>query len=274
MPFFKKSRPNPDPNPGIGGYDYPRGPYGATGFRGSTSDVRNNPVAAESKLADDYTGNHPRRAWQSFAAQQARFNRANWNEPVNPDSVRDTEVRNHGTISGNVPGNQNQRNTKYYGGRLAQPGQTQQYRSSPNPAKGGGGQTVSQESRYVFNGVNGGLDLYQDTLTNRRMPYVGQMGYRGQLRHARGGIRGSVNDGTRFFQGPPLLVNQGGAYGQEIRGKKRHRPTLYREPAPWTGRFYDTTPDIGTPDNTGAHTQVMSSVHVSPQASPRRNRGF
>lgn len=275
MPLFSKSKPNPDPNPGIGGYDYPRGPYGATGYRGSTSDVRNNPPAAESKLHDDYTGHHPRRKFQTIAYQQSRFNRANWNAPVNPDTVRDTEHRNHTVLSGNVPGNERQRNTVYNGGRKAQPGIRQQYRSAPNPAKGGSsGQQITQESRYVFNGVNGGTDLYQDTLTNRRMPYTGQQGYRGRLRHAKGGIRGAVNDGTRFFQGPPILVSQGGSYGTEVRGKNRHRPTLYRQPTPWTGRYYDTTPDVGTPDTTGAHTQVTPMVHVSPQAAPRRNRGF
>lgn len=275
MPLFTKTKANPDPNPGIGGYDYPRGPYGATGFKGSTSDVRNNPPEAESKLHDDYTRNHPRRRFQTIAYQQSRFNQENWKPPVNPDTVRDTEKRNHTSVSGNIPGNENQRNTKYYGGRKAEPGQTQEYRSAPNPAKGGSsGQSVSQVSRYVHDGVNGGIDLYQDTLTDRRMPYVGQHGYRGRLGHARGGIRGAVNDGTRFFQGPPILVGQGGSYGAEARGKNRHRPTLFRQPAPWTGAYYDTTQNIGTPDNTGAHTQVAPMVHVSPQAAPRRNRGF
>lgn len=275
MPWFHKTRPDPDPNPGIGGYDYPRGPYGASGYRGSTSDVRNNPVAAEAKLHDNYNGTQPRRRFQTVAYQQSRFNRDNWKPAVNPDSVRDTEQRNHGTFSGNIPGGENQRNTRYFGGRKAQPGTAQQYRSAPNPAKGGSsGQSVTQDSRYVFGGVNGGLDLYQDTLSARRMPYTGQDGYRGNLRHARGGIRGAVNDGTRFFRGPPILVNQGGAYGQESRGKNRHRPTLFRQPAPWTGQYYDTTASTGTPATAGAHSQVAPMVHVSPQAPARRNRGF
>ena len=273
MPFFSKTRPNPDPNPGIGGYDYPRGPYGATGYRGSTSDVRNNPSAAESLLHDDYVPRRSRQRWHTFAEQQARFNQDNWNEPFNPDRVRDTEKRNHGVISTGIPGGQNVRNSRYRGGPQAQPGQAQRYRSAPNPGMGAP-QNVTQDSRYVFGGVNGGTDLYQDTLDNRRMPYTGQDGYRGNLRHARGGIRGAVNDGTRFFQGPPILVNQGGVYGESVRGKDRHRPTLFREPAPWTGKYYDTTHGTGTLSTAGAQTQVQPMVHVSPQAGARRNRGF
>lgn len=273
MPFFTKSRPNPDPVPGIGGYDYPRGPYGATGYKGSTSDVRNNPPAAESKLHDDYVPRRPRQRWHTFAEQQSRFNTDNWNVPVNPDTVRNTEQRTHGVIAANIPGGQDVRNSVYRGGRKAQPGVARQYRSAPNPGMGRS-QVVTQDSRYVFNGVNGGTDLWQDQLTDRRMPYTGQDGYRGSLRHARGGIRGAVNDGTRFYQGPPLLVNQGGAYGKNIRGKDRHRPTLYREPVPWTSRYYDTTQSAGTVSNQGTHSQVVQSVYVSPVASPRRNRGF
>ena len=273
MPFFTKTRPDPDPNPGIGGYDYPRGPYGATGYRGSTSDVRNNPPAAESKLANDYVPRRSRQRWHTFAEQQARFNTDNWDVTFHPERVRDTETRDHTVISAGTPGGENVRNSRYRGGLQAQPGTARRYKSAPNPGMGKP-QTITQDSRYVFNGVNGGLDIHQDTLVNRRMPYTGQDGYRGNLRHARGGIRGAVNDGTRFFQGPPVLVSQGGAYGEETRGKNRHRPTLFSEPAPWTSRYYDTTRNTGTPGNAGTESQVQTMVHVSPQAGARRNRGF
>jgi len=278
--FGLRKQPVSDPEPGIGGYEYPRGPSGETGYDGSTSATRENPPAAESRLHDNYSGSQPRRRWQSIATQQARFNQDNWDIPVNPDSVRSTEQRNHGAVSGGVPGGENQRNTVYRGGRQAQPGAAHSYHAAPNASEGkqrgfGATETVTQVSRYKFGGQSGGLDLYQDTLSARRMPYSGQSGYRGNLRHARGGVRGAVNDGTRYFQTPNTGVGkQGGSYGAPIRGQQRHRPTIYREPAAWSGRFYDTTAETGTPSRRGAHTQVQDAVLVSPQASARRNRGF
>lgn len=278
MAFLKK--PVPDPEPGIGGYDYPRGPTGETGYTGSTYATRIEPPEAEDRLHDNYNGHKPRRRWQTFASQQARYDQSNWNEPVNPNRVRDTEQRAHFAVSQNTPGNNNQRNTIYNGGMKAQPGRTHSYHAAPNPSDGhqrgfGATPTVSQTSRYVYGGINGGTDLYQDTLTARRMPYTGQGGFRGNLGHARGGVRGAVNDGSRYYQLPDIGTGiQGGAYGQNTRGKQRHRPTIFREPAPWTSRFYDTTAETGTPDHRGAHTQVADKVHVSPHIAPRRNRGF
>jgi hypothetical protein len=280
--FGLKKRPNPDPEPGIGGYGYPRGPAGETGYDGSTSAVRENPPAADSRLHDNYNSTQPRRRFQTIAYQQSRFNQDNWDLPVNPDTVRSTEQRNHGAVSGGAPGNENQRNTVYRGGRQARPGVSRTYMASPNPGitgTAGGKYTaqreVTQISRYKFGGPDGGLDLYQDTLSDRRMPYTGQQGFRGNLRHARGSVRGAVNDGTRYFQSPDTGVgNQGGAYGRTIRGQQRHRPTIYREPSPMNSRFYDTTAETGTPSRKGAHTQIANSVLVSPQVPARRNRGF
>lgn len=278
--FGLKKKPQGDPEPGIGGYEYPRGPAGATGYDGSTSAVRENPPAAESRLHDNYSGRNPRRRFQTIAYQQSRFDGENWHLPVNPDTVRATENRNHTAVSGGLPGNQNQRNEVYRGGRQAMPGTSHSYHAAPNASEGKQRgflttQSVTQVSRYKFGGADGGLDLYQDTLSERQMPFTGQGGYRGNLGHARGGVRGAVNDGTRFTTDPlAQFFQQGGAYGSTTRGHQRHRPTVFREPAPWASRFYDTTQQTGTPDNRATNSHMVDSVHVSPQVSARRNRGF
>jgi hypothetical protein len=278
--FGLSRKPNPDPEPGIGGYDYPRGPSGETGYDGSTSATREDPEAAEYELHDNYSGRKPRRKFQTIAYQQSRFNQDNWEIPGNPDEVRNTEVRNHQPVSGGVPGAQNQRNTIYRGGKQAIPGAIHDYHAAPNASEGkqrGFAITgsVEQVSRYKYDGPDGGLDLYQDTLSKRQMPYSGQQGYRGNLRHARGGIRGAVNDGQRFGQDPLAgFFRQGGAYGVNIRGQQRHRPTIYAEPAPWTSRFYDTTSEAGTPNRRGAQSQIADKVLVSPQSAPVRNKRF
>lgn len=278
--FGLKNKPVADPEPGIGGYEYPRGPAGATGYDGSTSAVRENPPAAESLLHDNYSGRKPRRRFQSIPYQQSRFNDENWHLPVNPDTVRTSEKRNHALVSGGVPGGENQRNEVYRGGRNARPGVQHSYHAAPNASEGKkrgflATETVTQVSRFKLGGPDGGLDLYQDTLSNRRMPYTGQAGYRGNLRHARGGIRGAVNDGTRYGSAPlDGFFVQGGAYGKTTRGHQRHRPTIFREPGPWASRFYDTTASTGTPDNRGSNAHMVDAVHVSSQVAPRRNRGF
>jgi hypothetical protein len=284
-----------DPNPGIGGYDYPRGPYGATGYAGSTTAVRENPPEAEGKLRDDYTGRYPRRRWHTFQSQQeyqipspAEYGSLPYHDgPVNPDEVRHTEIRNHQQVSGGIPGGERQRNTIYRGGLQAKPGLPDTRGSAPNPGIQGHHsrafaqtQEVTVETRYKYNGPDGGTDLYQDTLTDRRMPYVGQHGYRGipgyPLGHARGSVRGAVLDGARYFQAPGSELNvgaQGGAYGQRVRGHQRHRPTIFREPAPWTENFYDSTDSVGSADAPGTNRHQPDAVLYSPHVK-RRNRGF
>lgn len=273
---------DPDPNPGIGGYDYPRGPYGATGFPGSTSDVRENPEAAEGKLHDDYTARHPRRSWKTIRAQQANVIPESEvtkgpENARNPDRVRDTERRPRIVTSKGTPGGERQRNTVYRGGRQAVPGAEHTYKSAP---KGGFEITeVTRPSRYTFGGVNGGTDLLDDSLQDRRMPYTGMGGTPQTVWPVKGirSVRGAYLDGDRFYQAPGSSLrmgSQGGAYGQRVRGHERHRPTIFKEPAPWTGRFYDTTTNVGGPDTPGSNTHVREAVHVSPRARSRRNRGF
>jgi hypothetical protein len=293
--FNRGAVADPDPNPGIGGYTTPRGPDGQSGYPGSTSTTRVNPELAAAKLHDGDWGRqdgsrHLRfgsRRMPTITQQQANVippPAQNGSLPFQgPDSktnphtpglngVTDTEQRPRIIISEGIPGGERQRNTVYYGGLQAVPGEVRAYRSAPNPGMlpyDSHGEPVDQVSRYVFNGINGGTDALDDLLEAREMPYTGHRDYRGGLRHARGSRRGAVLDGNRFYQAPDTELDQGGAYGRRARGSQRHRPTIFAEPAPWASRFYDTNAATGGPDTPGTSSQVKSQVHVSASAAPR-----
>jgi hypothetical protein len=287
---------DPDPNPGIGGYDDPRGPAGQSGFPGSTSWTRENPQAAADKLQNaplrpvrspPWGSRVTRTPMMTITQQQAYVIPApaeNGSLPfqgpdakINPDRVRDTEYRPRIITSQGIPGGERQRNTSYYGGLQAVPGEPHTYLSA---SKGDGFPVteVTVPSRYVFNGVNGGTDAMDDILEARRMPYTGHGagsglgGLPGYLNHARGSVRGAVLDGNRFFQEPAGFTegNQGGAYGQRARGSRRHRPVLFAEPAPMNSQFYDTTVNTGTADTPGTNTQVAEQITISPSGRRRR----
>lgn len=283
--LFGGGQVNADPNPGIGGYTAAPGPAGQTGYPGSTAATRENPQAGADKQPDlpvfsRRVAGRPvgRRPIPTITAQQAQVIPApaeNGGFPyngkyssVNPNRVRDTEKRPRIIIGQGTPGGENQRNTVYYGGLAAQPGTPHTYLSAP---KGGFDvDEVTVENRYVFGGVNGGTDVLDDLLEDRRMPYTGHGNFRGDLGHARGSVRGAVLDGARYYQAPDTQLNQGGAIG-------RHRvkvkvPTIYAEPAPWSSEYYVTTPATGTPDRPGTASQVVRQVQVSPQ--PARRPGW
>jgi hypothetical protein len=294
--FNRGGTADADPNPGIGGYTYPRGPAGQSGYPGSTSSTRENPPLAPAELHDGDWGRQDGSRHVRFAsrrmptitqqqadvipppAQNGSLPFQGPDAKTNPDRVRDTECRPRIIISEDIPGAQNQRNSVYYGGAQAIPGQEHAYRCAPNPGLlpyDSHGEPVTVPSRYVFNGINGGTDAMDDVLDARRMPYTGHDGYRGRLGHARGSVRGAVLDGNRFYQQPDTELNQGGAYGNRARGVQRHRPTIFSEPAPMNSRFYDTTADAGGPAQPGRNSQVKEQVHVSPSLRPRgwRRRG-
>jgi hypothetical protein len=292
--FGGTSDADPDPNPGLTIPAPPRGPAGQTGNPGTTSWTRENPAAATEKRpfgpdrpvgTPPWGRNVPRPRYLTIGQQQANLIPApaengslpfqGDNSKTNPDRVRDTEHRPRIIISQDTPGDENQRNTVYYGGRKAIPGNPHAYRSAPRPDAP---TTVSQiPSRYVFGGINGGTDVLDDLLEARRMPYTGHgpgsgLEYLpGYLKHARGSIRGAVLSGKRFFQVPDTGVDQGGAYGKSTRGTsvRRHRPVNFNEPAPMNSQFYDTTANVGTVDQPGTHTQVQEQIVVTPQAARR-----
>jgi hypothetical protein len=291
--LFGKQQADPDPNPGIGGYDTPRGPAGATGLPGSTAATRLNPQIGEDRIHNAPLRPAPvggrrftSRRLPTITQQQANVipppaqnnslpfhgpdAKTNpWHSPVPMNNVADTEQRPHIVISRGTPGGQNQRNTSYYGGRQAVPGAPHSYKPASKVGKYTDFTETTLPSRYVYGGINGGTDALDDILTERRMPYTGHDGYRGELGHARGSVRGAVLDGNRFYQAPDTELNQGGAYGKRIRGHQRHRPTIFSEPAPKNSQFYDTTADAGGPDVPGNNSQVQANITVSPAAARR-----
>jgi hypothetical protein len=289
--FGKPATADPDPHPGIGGYDTPRGPAGQTGLPGSTAATRQNPQAGEDRIHDAPLRPAPvggrrftSRATPTITAQQARgipppaengslpFRGPDaktnpWFQDYPLNNVADTEVRPHIVISEGIPGGERQRNTVYYGGRQAIPGAEHSYKPATRLGRFTDMAPVEVPSRYVYGGINGGTDALDDIMTSRRMPYTGHGEYRGQLGHARGSLRGASLDGNRFYQAPDTELNQGGAYGQRIRGSQRHRPTIFNEPAPMNSQNYDTTANAGGPDVPGTNTQIAQNIHVSPSAT-------
>lgn len=280
-----------DPNPGLTIPAPARGPAGETGNPGTTAYTRLNPAPASEKRphaplrpvqSPPWGRNVPRPRYQTIGQQQADVIPSpaqNGSLPfqgpdakTNPDEVRHTEVRPHLVISQGTPGAQNQRNDVYYGGRRAIPGAPHAYKSAP---KGDHFPITTSElpSRYVYGGINGGTDILDDLLESRRMPYTGHDGTLQEVAPSHGlkNIRGAVLDGRRFYQGADTEVDQGGAYGRNIRGTnvRRHRPVNFAEPAPRNAQFYDTTASVGTTDVPGGNGQVVEQVTVSPAASRR-----
>lgn len=282
---------DPDPNPGLTIPAPARGPAGETGNPGTTSYTRLNPAAAAEKRpfaplrpvrTPPWGRNVARPRYATVVEQQANVipePAENGSLPyqgpaakTNPDSVRHTERRGRIVTSAGIPGGQRQRNTTYYGGQAAIPGAPHTYRSA---SKGDGfGITESSiPSRYVFGGVNGGTDALDDMMQDRRMPYTGHHGTLQEIEPVKGlrSVRGAVLDGTRYYAIADTELNQGGAYGRSARGTptRRHRPTIFTEPAPMNSQLYDTTTSTGTPDVAGSHAQVVDQVHVSPSVGRR-----
>jgi hypothetical protein len=258
--FGGRSRPpDPDPLPGQGGYTLPRGPYGATGYPGSApaappthgQDLGDAKLPSRRNVSTDrirtvLQDSNPRGEFFGGQPLKSRPGIAD-NIGLNPPEVRQTEFPRtiegrYLDISAGVPGNSNQRNTRYYGGRQAAPGL---------PASAGPGDSAGGPNRYVFNGPNGGYQSYQFT---REMPFSG----RGN------GARGAQLSGLRYYADRDQFTAQEGAYGQARAAGPNHRPTVWIEPAPWTASYYDTTASTGSPDQPGSDGQVVTAVYQSP----------
>ena len=171
------------------------------------------------------------------------------------------------TISGNVPGSQDVRNT--YAQRYKnKPGQVHDYLSAPradqaqvNP----GGQAtdgnvhpsavvqpIAAQNRFNHEGVTSWAVL-------REMPYGG----RGN------GARGADLNGQRYYATgqETQFWNAGqGDYGvARLEGGDVKRPVAFTQPAPWTANFYDTTADVGTLDNPNTSpAQQPQAVYTAP----------
>lgn len=134
------------PLPGVGGYDYPRGPFGATGFPGSTpasprTHTETRPDGARGLR--QLTPGENQAEWVALPARRAngtprqpyaRTHRGEhtgaWAGETGPER-RETPV-----IGANAPGSQNVRNSvaqRY----KARPELTRAYQPAPNPGKTG-----------------------------------------------------------------------------------------------------------------------------------------
>lgn len=237
--FGSKNAPqdSSEPLPGQGGYTIPPGPYGATGFPGSTA-------AAPKTHSQDPNENKLGR--ESFTENQAEWNST-------PDTAQgalpydtgtgfpgfvDTERTIHPDVSRNIPGNASQRNTVFYGGRKAAP---------------------DGVNRYVYDGENGGYESYAFM---RRMPYS----------KAANGKRGAALDGQRYYGTEEQFTSAGGQFGWQREAGPNHRPTVFVEPTPWSVNYYDTTQETGTPDSPGTQTQTVNMVYTSPSVPRSKTR--
>jgi hypothetical protein len=262
-----------NPLPGQGGYEGGTGPTNEQGFPGS------GPAAPW--LHGQTPGDVPHQQ-ETVTANQFQWDNipaGNWTGQVmrhiglDPDRRDDTEIRGNITISADVPGGQNCRNTSQfeleakpdgvnryvYGGESGGPYVAPGTEGNPTPSgMWNDAQTSEQAGRAnaVYPPrVNGG---YSTWFFNRRMPYTA-WGY---------GRRGSQNSGFRFYLPPENQFGDGyqmGHYGERVRGSSpRHRPTVFAEPAPWTTTYYDTNPSTGSPLQPGTAGQQAQQVYISP----------
>jgi hypothetical protein len=256
-----------DPVPGIGGYIYPPGPVGATGYPGSTSSRRINPQLARKNAGRGVTGggigapNNPVQAQQ--AHRQDVAGEFHGGLPIRDSSsatyvgpqYQESEVRSKPRLSQGVPG-PNVRNTWFQQGNV--PGA---------PASSGpmGTSVPAGPNRFVWGGVNGGVEINE--ALERKIPYAPK-GRGNPVPAAGKNVRAATLDGIRFTMPPPVMVPQRDGYGT-ARRNQGNRPTVFTEPAPWSAQFYDTTSATGGPDSPGTAAPVPS-VYVSPSV-PRSN---
>jgi hypothetical protein len=242
-----------DPVPGIGGYVWPRGPAGATGYPGSTSARRLNPQLARrhmmaATMAPSATIESQQLARQDTAGEEnGGLPRGTLAETGVGPQYQDTEVRSNPVISAHHDGYQ-QRNT------TRPPRQ-----NSGGPASDGQG-----VNRYAFGGEAGGFESHS---VERQIPYTRHGPLPGQ--HNAKQLRGADLSGTRFTLKPPVFVPQGDGFGK-ARRSQRNRPTVFAEPAPWSAQFYDTTAATGGPDDPGTPATVRN-IHVSPAVQRANN---
>lgn len=284
------------PEPGIGGYDYPRGPYGKTGFPGSTP--ASSPTHSQGrdgrKDRAPYSEPIGGQAYAALEGQQAEYYDLPPHRPGGDPSqprarqARSTSPEHRMTPHiGGAPGSQNVRN------QIAQrykavPGQIRAYRPSPNPGKTGarpGGPSRYHPDTFVHAHPDGhpvpGMAPQPGyppavVVSSRYVSHEGaQEGYavNRQLAFAKGGtpapyppgydgnehIRGGRLTGQRYFG---ALADQqrigldSDAYGIARRRGPRHRPVRFEMPAPHAANFYDVAPDHGD--------EAPDMIHKSP----------
>jgi hypothetical protein len=287
-PLNRRPRRGGSPLPGAGGYDYPRGPVGATGFPGSTPAAPpTHPQTPEGQKGARQT--HGEQVTHGVPQWSPTQNQDEWDRFLGPDGLpynprarnqplaTGYERRTDPPINRTPPGGQKLRNTvalKVH----AIPGPARQYLSAPNPGKQGGlpardgsagydndagtvvgGQpgTVTVPSRLVLPPDSDGYAV-QRPIPIRTHAFP--PGYSGD-RH----LRGAILSGERYM-GPLRDQQQIGlnsdAYGISRRRGPRHRPVRFERPAPWSANYYDVAPEQGT--------QAPDMIHRSPGGRGRK----
>lgn len=291
---LKAKSPRPGvPLPGLGGYDYPRGPYGATGFPGSTpASARTHTQTAGGRKDRQLTATGNQAEWAILPPRRPG------GDPAQPRArtMRETAPERRMTpVIGGAPGSQNVRN------QVAQrfkavPGLVRAYRPSPNPGKTGAqlnGPSRRHPGQMVYGHPDGkpipGMDPQPGppyvTVSSRYVSLEGsQEGYAMDrpLMFAKGGKagypssyvsftgdqhpRGGRLTGQRYFgslEDQQRIGLPSDAYGVARARGPRHRPVKFEQPAAWTTNYYDVAPDV--------RDQPPDMIHVSP-TRPRAGR--
>jgi hypothetical protein len=289
------------PEPGIGGYDYPRGPYGKTGFPGSAPASRRTHSQGRDGRKDRAPQDQPvgGQPYAELEGQQREYYDLPPHRPGGDPSqprarqMRSTSPEHRMTpVIGGAPGSQNVRNSvaqRY----KAVPGLTRAYRPSPNPGKTGArldGPSRYHPDTFVHGHPDGGPVPGMApqpgppavVVSSRYVSHEGsQEGYamNRELFFARGGtpapypdgydgnehIRGGRLTGQRYFGdlGDQQKIGlDSDAYGIARRRGPRHRPVRFELPVPHAANFYDVAPDHGT--------EAPDMIHQSP-GKPRQH---
>jgi hypothetical protein len=283
------------PLPGVGGYDYPRGPFGATGFPGSTPAARTTHTqTADGRRDRQLTASGNQAEWALLPPRRAD------GTPRQPRARTGAETSSEHRMTpviGGAPGSQNVRNSiaqRY----KARPALWRGYRPSPNPGKTGArlnGPSQTHPGTMVYGHPDGvpvpGMASNpgfppEVTVQSRFVSAEGsQEGYAmdRDLAFARGGVagypssfvaftgnqhlRGGRLTGERYFgaiQDQQEIGLPSDAYGIARARGPRHRPVRFEQPQPWSANYYDNPPDT-------ASSQAADMIHQSP-SRPRSGR--
>lgn len=266
------------PEPGIGGYDYPRGPYGATGFPGSTPASRQVKGQGRPAGGRGLRQLSPGENQGEWAELPSRRDDGTPRQPFARQMRSTSAERRMTPVIGGAPGSQNVRNTvaqRY----KAVPGQIREYRPAANPGKTGArltgpsqyhpgitihgdpdgkpvpgmasnpgaGPMVAVPSRYVSaEGSQEGYAMDRPLLFARGGTPAGYPpGYQGN-EHVRGGrLTGQRYTGALGDQQKIGLPTD--SYGIARARGPRHRPVRFEQPPPWAANYYDVPSEAAGP---------------------------
>lgn len=275
--FGGNRKANPNPEPGIGGYDLPRGPVGEGGFPGSTAGALPTHTQTQDGRKDrQLTASAAQDQWKTLPTRQRS------GLPRNPrarDKAQSNDTYRPYTpvIGADAPGSENVRNSiaqKY----KANPALIRAYLSSPNPGTNGGRSSGNTDHGAVLGGDPTEVTVQSRWVSregaqegfaaDRRIPYhihARTPGYRGAPSN-----RGADLNGQRYSMAlkEQTIGLPNGEYGISRRRGPLHRPVRFEQPGPWTANFRDEAPDSGTQ----APNMVLvspSSGRSVPAASPR-----